>query len=192
MASQGSKPKSTGTTTTTAPTITSPVAPEVPSSGQTTASAEIRVVVAHSEKETTEYTVVPMGGGDKAQGYNVTPAHDPNGGFVLDKGAPTPDAAIQEFTGKFDKNAVSITGGGDCYVVVFEEKVLACERTREAALDASQRLAMAGKGKDGEGVGGVTGAVHPATAAVRDTYNAVGTEGTRIIVNRGGLVTLAR
>lgn len=171
------------------PTTTAPANPVVPSTGTPTASAEIRIIVAVSEKETTEYTVMPIGGGDKGGGFNVTPAHDPNGGFVLVKHAETPDAAIQEFSAKFDKDTVSISGGGDCYVVVWEEKVLACEATRPAAVEAAAKLAAG----DGEGVGGVTGSVHPATSAVKATFEAVGTEGTRIIVNRGGgLVSLAR
>jgi hypothetical protein len=153
-----------------------------------TASAEIRIIVAVNEKVTTEYTVMPVGGGDKARGYNVTPAHDPNGGFILEKHAATPDAAIQDFSARFHKDKVSVSGGGDCFVVVHDGKVLACEKNRPAAVEASERLA-APKGEDG--TGGVTGTVHPATSAVRDTFQAVGTEGTRVIVYHGGLVALA-
>lgn len=173
---------------TTRATTTAPAAPVVPSSGAPTTSAEIRIIVAVNDAETTEYTVVPMGGGDKAGGFNVTPAHDPNGGMVLEKAAETPDAAIQDFSSRFDKDMVTVSGGGACYVVVWEEKVLACEKDRPAAVEAAAKLAEV----DGEGVGGVSGSVHPATSAVKATFEAVGTEGTRIIVNKGGLVSMAR
>jgi hypothetical protein len=174
-------------------TRTSAASTPAPTASATdTASAELRIIVSASPKETSEYTVVPVGGGDKARGYNVTPAHDPKGGFVLEEPAETPDAAIQEFSGRFAKDTVSVSGGGACFVVVHDEKVLACEKSRPAATAAAEALATKPAGESGEPGVGVSGVVYPATTAVRDTFEAVGTEGTRIIVNRGGLVSLAR
>lgn len=142
---------------------------------------EIRVNVT-VEGERTEYTVTPVGGGDKLEGYNVTPAHDPKGKFILDKPAKTPDEAIEQFTKMFDKDQVDIEGRGPFYAVVQDEKVLAVEEGRDAAVRKSGDLGEADQ---------MTGTVRPATRAVKEMFDAVGTEGTRVNIFRG-LVSLGR
>lgn len=149
-------------------------------------TAELRVSIAVGPDEITDYTVSQVGSGDTAEGWNVTPAHDPAGRYVLPKHADSPDAAVAEFTKQFDDDKVTISGAGDAYAVVNGTVVLAVEATREKAVAASKKLSEAGDQAPGS-----SGIVLPATTAVKEMFDAAGTEGTRVIV-RGGIVFLAR
>lgn len=154
-------------------------------------AGELRMTLSIGE-EKTEYTVVGRGSVGTTLEYNVSPAHDPNGGFVLDKNYPTKDAAIAAFTKLFKGGDVIVNGGGEVWAVVNDEKVLAVADTKASAMDAAAKLAEGdGKAPEDGGTGGVTGSVHPASRAVKTVFDQAGTEGTRIIVNKGGLVTLA-
>lgn len=149
-------------------------------------TAELRVSVEVGPDEITDYTVAQVGSGDTSEGWNITPAHDPEGRYVLPKHAETPDAAVAEFTKKFDDDKVTISGAGDAYAVVNGTVVLAVEATREKAVAASKKLSEAADQAPGS-----SGIVLPATTAVKEMFEAAGTEGTHVIV-RGGIVFLAR
>lgn len=151
-----------------------------------TGAAELRIIT-NVKGEKTEYTVHQVGSSDRSEGFNVFMAHDPNGDMILDHNADTQDEAIEQFVGRFGHDEVEVLGA-KAFAVVRDGKVLAVEDSRDKAYQKSKDIAEEG----GPESPTPTGSVHPATTAVKEMFEKVGTEGTRIMVNNGDLVTLAR